>query len=98
MYSNKGKKKPGRKGPDKEFMDLVIEMKRRNPRVGYGRISMQIYHEFGIRISRFAVGRILRDHFKYYSPYGGDGPSWLTFIGHMKDSLWSVDLFKCESI
>jgi len=24
--------------------------------------------------------------------------SWLTFIGNMKDSLWSVDLFRCESI
>ena len=25
------------------------------------------------------------------------GPSWLTFLGHAKDSLWSVDLFRCES-
>jgi transposase InsO family protein len=25
------------------------------------------------------------------------GPSWLTFLGHMKDSLWSMDLFRCES-
>jgi putative transposase len=24
-------------------------------------------------------------------------PSWLTFLGHMKDSLWSCDLFRCES-
>ncbi len=23
---------------------------------------------------------------------------WLTFFGHMMDSLWSVDLFPCESI
>ena len=29
---------------------------------------------------------------------GGPGPSWLSFIGHSKDSLWSVDLFRCESI
>ncbi len=27
-----------------------------------------------------------------------NGPSWLTFLGHTKDSLWSVDLFRCESI
>ena len=27
-----------------------------------------------------------------------DGPSWLTFLGHMKDSLWSLDLFRCESM
>jgi transposase InsO family protein len=25
------------------------------------------------------------------------GPSWLTFLGHMKDNLWSLDLFRCES-
>ncbi len=25
------------------------------------------------------------------------GPSWLTFLGHTKDSLWSIDLFRCES-
>src|ERR1700692_4391134 len=28
---------------------------------------------------------------------GLGGPSWLTFLGHMKDSLWSCDLFRCES-
>jgi hypothetical protein len=25
------------------------------------------------------------------------GPSWLTVLGHAKDSLWSRDLFRCES-
>jgi hypothetical protein len=36
---------------------------------------------------------------KHYRPEAGtDGPSWLSFIGHVKDSLWSVDLFRCESI
>jgi hypothetical protein len=28
----------------------------------------------------------------------GTGPSWLSFIGHSTDSLWSIDLFRCESI
>jgi len=28
----------------------------------------------------------------------GHDPSWLTFIGHLEDSLWSTDLFRCESI
>ncbi len=36
---------------------------------------------------------------KHYRPTpGGIGPSWLSFIGHTTDSLWSVDLFRCESI
>ena len=50
---------------------------------------------FDIFIDKDVVRRILASH---YRP-GNDasGPSWLTFIGHMKDSLWSLDLFRCES-
>ncbi|MFT6956375.1 MAG: putative transposase [Halieaceae bacterium] len=96
LYSNKTRRILGRKPRDQAIIDLVIEMKRRNPSFGYGRISMQIFKAFGNTISRFAVGRILRKN-KDKLP-SGDGPSWLTFIGHMKDSLWSVDLFRCESI
>jgi putative transposase len=96
LYSNKIKRISGRKPQDQAMIDLVIEMKKHNPSFGYGRISMQIFKTFGITISRFAVGRILRK--KKHKLPSGDGPSWLTFIGHMKDSLWSVDLFRCESI
>ena len=34
--------------------------------------------------------RILASH--YRPEQGSGGPSWLTFIGHLKDSLWSIDL------
>jgi transposase InsO family protein len=95
LYSNKAKKIPGRKAQDQALIDLVIEIKRRNPSFGHGRISMQIFEAFGVTISRFAVARILRKS-KHNLP-SGNGPSWLTFIGHMTDSLWSVDLFRCES-
>jgi putative transposase len=43
------------------------------------------------------VRRILAIHY-HPSPDAGGGPSWLTFLGHMKDSLWSIDLFRCESL
>ncbi len=96
LYSNKAKKTPERKPQDQALIDLVIEMKKRNPSFGYWRIAMQIFEAFWIEISRFAVGRILCKY-KHRLPTG-DGPSWLKFIGHMKDSLWSVDLFRCESM
>lgn len=37
---------------------------------------------------------------KHYHPNSGNrgGPSWLSFIANMKDSLWCIDLFCCESI
>jgi hypothetical protein len=34
---------------------------------------------------------------KYRPKPDAAGPSWLTVLGHAKDSLWSVDLFRCES-
>ena len=40
--------------------------------------------------------RVLAKHYRPAS--GGSGPSWLSFIGHTTDSMWSVDLFRCESI
>ncbi len=51
---------------------------------------------FGIEIDKDVVRRVLAKHYHPHS--GGNGPSWLSFIGHAKDSLWSVDLFRCESI
>lgn len=38
-----------------------------------------------------------QDHY-HPSDSSTDGPSWLTLIGHTKDSLLSVDLFRVESI
>ena len=96
LFSNKSPKKSGRKGPSQKLIDLIVEMKTRNPRFGYLRIAMQIQQAFGIEIDKGVVKRVLDKHYKPKA--GGEGPSWLTFIGQMKDSLWSVDLFRCESI
>lgn len=47
-------------------------------------------------IDKDVVRRVLVKH--YRPGHGSGGPSWLTSIGHLRDSLWSVDLFRCESI
>ena len=49
-----------------------------------------------VEIDKDVVRRVLAKH--YRSQPGSNGPSWLTFLGHSKDSLWSVDLFRCESL
>jgi hypothetical protein len=76
-------------------MAAIIELKRHNPRFGCVRIAQQVSHAFGVVIDKDVVRRVLA---KLYLPGGSNGPSWLTFIGQVKDSLWSVDLFRCESI
>jgi putative transposase len=71
-------------------------LKRRNPRFGCVRIAQQINYAFGLDIDKDVVRRVLAKH--YRPENGNHGPSWLTFIAQAKDSLWSVDLFRCESI
>lgn len=51
---------------------------------------------FGVEIDKDVVRRVLAKHYRPDSTESG--PSWLTFIGNPRDRLWSVDLFRCESI
>ena len=95
LFSPKGRSRPGPKGPLKEWIDAVVEMKRRNPTWGCKRIAQQMTLAFGVEIDKDVVRRILGTHFR--PEFGSGGPSWLSFIGHAKDSLWSIDLFRCES-
>ena len=74
-----------------------MELKSRNPKFGCVRIAQQISHVFGIEIDKDVVRRVLAKHYRP-GESGPNGPSWLTFIAQTKDSLWSLDLFRCESI
>jgi putative transposase len=90
LYSSGSKRKPGPKGPSQELIQAIVELKQRNPRFGCPRIAQQINKAFGIDIDKDVVRRVLAAH---YRPSSDDnGPSWLTFLGHTKDSLWSIDL------
>jgi putative transposase len=95
LFSPERRHRPGPKGPKKDLIEAVVAMKRRNPRWGCPRIAQQIALAFGVEIDKDVVRRILSVHYRPESNSGG--PSWLTFLGQTKDSLWSCDLFRCES-
>src|SRR6266446_9445580 len=95
LFSPNDKRRPGPKGPSKELIDAVVEMKRRNPSWGCPRIAQQITLAFGVDIDKDVVRRILS--IRYRPESDSQGSCWLTFLGHTKDSLWSCDLFRCES-
>src|SRR5262245_65062713 len=95
LFSPTVHKKPGPKGPNQDVIAAVVDMKRRNPTWGCPRIAQQITLAFGIAINKDVVRRILAD--RYEPKPDSAGPSWLTVLGHAKDSLWSLDLFRCES-
>src|SRR4029453_10716633 len=95
LFSPKTREKPGPKGPGPEVIAAVVQMKHRNPSWGCPRIAQQIALAFGIPINKDVVRRILAA--RYRRAPDSAGPSWLTVLGHAKDSLWSLDLFRCES-
>ena len=95
LFSSIGPTRPGPKGPSQDVIAAVVDMKQRNPSWGCPRIAHQITLAFGIPINKDVVRRILAD--RYAPKPDSAGPSWLTVLGHAKDSLWSLDLFRCES-
>ena len=95
LFSSNGPTKPGPKGPSQEVIAAVVDMKQRNPIWGCPRIAQQITLAFGIPINKDVVRSILAA--RYQPKPDAAGPSWLTVLGHAKDSLWSLDLFRCES-
>jgi putative transposase len=96
LFSNKKRRRPGPKGPSAELIRLVVDIKLKNPRYGYPKITLLVSKLLDREISEQQVRRILRKHFRNLPP--GSGPSWLNAIGHAKDALWSMDLFCSESI
>ena len=88
LFSPVRGRRPGPKGPNKALIGAVVAMKRRNPTWGCPRIAQQIELAFGVEIDKDVVRRLLSVHYRPEADSGG-GPSWLTFLGHMKDSLWS---------
>ena len=96
LFSSSGGRRPEPKGPSAEVINAIVEMKRRNPRYGCPHIAQQINLAFGLELDKDVVRRFLATHYK--PDPNNRGPCWSTTIGHTKDSLWSVDLFRCESI
>ena len=89
-------KKPGPKGPSESLIRAIVELKSRNPRFGCPRIARIISQTFGVDIDKNVVHRVLAKRSR--PAPGGTGPSWLSFVGHTTDSLWSVDLLRGASI
>src|ERR1017187_4319051 len=96
LYSSSPKKTPGPTGPSPELIQAICEVKRRNPRFGCPKIAQHLAKTFGIDLDKDVVRRVLAAH--YHPERRDNGPSWLTLLGHTKDSLWSLDLFRTESI
>ena len=96
LYSSQKRRTSGPKGPSRELIALVLELKRRHPKFGCTKTAEQISRTFALPLDKDVVRRILTS---YYHPERG----WWTFLAvlHRSDerhSLWSIDFFRCESL
>ena len=62
--SSSHRRKPGPKGPSAELIAAIVELKSRNPKFGYVRISQQITHAFGVDIDKDIIRRVLAKHYR----------------------------------
>src|SRR5438128_5639789 len=72
LFSPKRVRRPGPKGPTKELIDAIVEMKRRNRTWGCKRIEQQIGLAFDVTNDKDVVRRILAIHF--HPDAGSAGP------------------------
>src|ERR1700681_1568866 len=75
LFSSKLGRRPGPKGPKKELILAVVEMKTRNPNWGCPRIAEQIALAFGVEIDKDVVRRILSFHYRSEADSDSKGPS-----------------------
>jgi hypothetical protein len=71
LFSPKRRAKPGPKGPDKDLIEAVVQMKQRNPTWGCPRIAQQIALAFAIPIDEDVVRGILARHYRPEPASGG---------------------------
>src|SRR5437763_14954953 len=64
LFASGGHRRPGPNGPSKELIDAIVEVKRRNPRVGCPRIAREVAHAFGIAVDKDIVRRVLASHYR----------------------------------
>jgi len=96
LFSPQRRARPGPKRPAPELITAIVEMKHRNARFGCRRSLSSS--------PLFSVSRSTRMSCAGCSPSAtGLSPALEVrrgsrFLGHPKDSRWSVDLLRCESL
>lgn len=90
------RRKPGPKGPTPQIIELILGIKEKNPTYGIPKIALLMSKLLDKPIDEQLVRRVLRKYRSRQPP--GCGASWLNSIGTAKDKLWSMDIFRCESI
>jgi transposase len=92
---SKRRKKVGRPSIDQEIVELLLQMARENPTLGYARIQGALAN-IGYDISDTAVGNILKQHGIEPTPKRKRQTTWKAFIQAHGDALAAIDFTTIE--
>jgi transposase InsO family protein len=86
-------RRPGRPKVPAEAEQLVLQIARENPRMGYGRIAGEMRKLGFRRFGRSTVVRILKKHGITRDPARRQEMGWATFLKHYQQFIWAGDFF-----
>ena len=89
------RRRPGRPRTREELVGLVVRMASENPSWGYTRIQGAMSN-FGRKVGRGTIRRILREHGIERAPERGRGMPWSVFLRAHWKALAAADFFTVE--
>jgi len=96
LYSSRPKEKQVQKGPHRNCSEPSVNSSGAIPGLAARRSRNTWPRPLASTPTKDVVRRVLAAH--YRPERRENGPSWLTLLGHTKNSLWRLDLFRTESI
>ena len=90
--------RPGRAAIDKELEQLIVQVARDNPNLGYEKLSGEM-GKLGYSVNKTTVGTVLNRHGILPAPERSrQGSNWRTFLNHYKAQFLACDFFTVETL
>jgi hypothetical protein len=90
--------RPGRPPIDKELEQLIVQIARANPDLGYEKLSGEM-GKLGYNVSKTTVSIVLNRHEILPAPERGrQGSNWQAFLNHYKAQFLACDFFTVETL
>jgi transposase InsO family protein len=97
-WTYKQGKKSGRPPIDKELEQLIVQVAKDNPDLGYEKLAGEM-NKLGYDVGKTTVSTMLNRHGILPAPERGrQGSNWQTFLNHYKDQFLACDFFTVETL
>jgi putative transposase len=97
-WTYKQGKKPGRPPIEKELEQLIVQVARDNPELGYEKLAGEMC-KLGYDVGKTTVSNVLNRHGIMPAPERGrQGSNWQTFLNHYKGQFLACDFFTVETL